>query len=88
MKLSNAIAVVTGGASGLGLATVQKIVAAGGKAAILDRPNSEGEKRALELGSAVIFAPADVTKEDAVTVALDKAMGLSAASTCASTARA
>jgi NAD(P)-dependent dehydrogenase (short-subunit alcohol dehydrogenase family) len=57
MKLSEVKAVVTGGASGLGLATVQKILAGGGKAAILDRPNSDGAKRAQELGKSAIFAP-------------------------------
>jgi NAD(P)-dependent dehydrogenase (short-subunit alcohol dehydrogenase family) len=67
-------AVVTGGASGLGLATVHRIVADGGKAAILDRPNSPGEQVAKEIGKAVIFAPADVTSEDAVTKALDRAV--------------
>jgi NAD(P)-dependent dehydrogenase (short-subunit alcohol dehydrogenase family) len=67
-------AVVTGGASGLGLATVRKILADGGKAAILDRPNSAGEQVAKELGSSAVFAPADVTKEDAVVAALDAAV--------------
>ena len=71
MKLSDVKAVVTGGASGLGLATVERILSGGGKAAILDCPNSEGAKRAQELGKSAIFAPADVTKEDAVTAALD-----------------
>src|SRR5262245_15657383 len=43
MKLSAVVALVTGGASGLGEATVRAIVAGGGKVAIMDRPNSAGE---------------------------------------------
>ena len=67
-------AVVTGGASGLGLSTVKRILADGGTAAILDRPNSAGEQVASELGKNAIFAPADVTKEDAVNASLDAAV--------------
>ena len=75
MNAKDVRAVVTGGASGLGLATVKKIIADGGKAAILDRPNSSGEQVAGELGRDVIFAPADVTKEDGVNAALDRTVG-------------
>ena len=67
-------AIVTGGASGLGLATVRRILAGGGKAAILDRPNSAGESVAGDLGGAAIFTPGDVTSEEAVSGALDKAV--------------
>ena len=74
MNAKDVRAVVTGGASGLGLSTVKRIIADGGKAAILDRPNSQGEQVAAELGKAAIFAPADVTKEDAVNAALDRAV--------------
>jgi 3-hydroxyacyl-CoA dehydrogenase/3-hydroxy-2-methylbutyryl-CoA dehydrogenase len=64
---------VTGGASGLGEATVRTLVAGGGRAAILDRPNSPGEKLAAELGAkSAIFVPADVTSEDEVKAAVDK----------------
>jgi NAD(P)-dependent dehydrogenase (short-subunit alcohol dehydrogenase family) len=87
MKLQDVKAVVTGGASGLGLATVQKILAGGGKAAILDRPNSEGAARAKELGRSALFTPADVTKEDVVNAALDQAVaafgGVNACINCA-----
>ena len=71
MKLQDVVAVVTGGASGLGEATVRRFLAAGGKAAIFDRPNSNGEALAKELGSAAIFAAADVTNAEAVEQALD-----------------
>jgi NAD(P)-dependent dehydrogenase (short-subunit alcohol dehydrogenase family) len=74
MKSEQIKAIVTGGASGLGLATVEKIVAGGGKAAILDRPNSDGEKVAARLGDAVVFAPGDVTDEELVGAAIDRAV--------------
>jgi 3-hydroxyacyl-CoA dehydrogenase / 3-hydroxy-2-methylbutyryl-CoA dehydrogenase len=66
MQVANTVAIVTGGASGLGEATVRALVAAGGRAAILDRPQSRGAELARELGAHVIFTPADVTSADAV----------------------
>jgi NAD(P)-dependent dehydrogenase (short-subunit alcohol dehydrogenase family) len=72
MQIKNSVALVTGGASGLGEATVRAFVAAGGRAAILDRPQSPGEKVAAELGDRVIFAPADVTSEEQVGAAIKK----------------
>jgi 3-hydroxyacyl-CoA dehydrogenase / 3-hydroxy-2-methylbutyryl-CoA dehydrogenase len=71
MKLDGAVALVTGGASGLGEATVRAFVAKGARVAIMDRPNSAGEKLATELGAAkVIFTPADVTNSEQITAAL------------------
>jgi len=73
MKLEGAVALVTGGASGLGEATVRAFVAKGARAAIMDRPNSAGEKLAAELGSGkAIFVPADVTSADQVTQAVQQ----------------
>src|SRR5258705_10349775 len=67
MKLDGAVAIVTGGASGLGEATVRTLVSGGARAVILDRPQSPGEALASELGAkSAIFAPADVTSEDEV----------------------
>jgi NAD(P)-dependent dehydrogenase (short-subunit alcohol dehydrogenase family) len=63
MRVADAIALVTGGASGLGEATVREILGGGGRAAILDRPNSKGEALAKELGERALFAAADVTSE-------------------------
>src|SRR5262249_37745002 len=50
MKIDGLVALVTGGASGLGEATVQTIVGAGGRAVILDRPQSAGADFAKSLG--------------------------------------
>jgi NAD(P)-dependent dehydrogenase (short-subunit alcohol dehydrogenase family) len=59
MKLSGAVALVTGGASGLGAATVRRLVAGGAKAVIVDRDEARGHALAAELGAT--FAKADVT---------------------------
>jgi NAD(P)-dependent dehydrogenase (short-subunit alcohol dehydrogenase family) len=76
MEIKDAVALVTGGASGLGLATAQRLAAAGAGVVVLDLPGSDGEKVAAELGERAVFAPADVTDEAAVTGALDAADGL------------
>ncbi|MBF6148835.1 3-hydroxyacyl-CoA dehydrogenase [Nocardia nova] len=76
MKLENAVAVVTGGASGLGLATVKELHGQGARVVIIDLPSSNGEAIAKELGDGVVFAATDVTNEEQVTAALDAAAQL------------
>ena len=76
MKLEDAVALVTGGASGLGEATVRRLVAGGAKAVILDRDKDRGASLAKELGDSVAFAAADVTVPDEVQAAVDKAAEL------------
>jgi NAD(P)-dependent dehydrogenase (short-subunit alcohol dehydrogenase family) len=71
MDVKNAVALVTGGASGLGLATVETLVAGGAKVVILDLPGSPGQDVADRMGEGVRFAAADVRDEDAVNAALD-----------------
>ncbi|HXV94271.1 MAG TPA: 3-hydroxyacyl-CoA dehydrogenase [Pseudonocardia sp.] len=73
MDLTGAVALVTGGASGLGLATTRTLVEGGARVVVLDLPGSPGETVAEELGGAVRFAPADVRDEAAVAAALDVA---------------
>lgn len=70
MNIANSVALVTGGASGLGEATVRAFVEAGGRAVILDRPGSPGEAVAASLGKSGAFVPADVTDEGAVAAAV------------------
>ncbi|CAJ0600868.1 unnamed protein product [Cylicocyclus nassatus] len=65
------VAVVTGGASGLGRGTVQTLAKAGANVAILDLPSSKGADVAKELGSNVIFAPTNVTSDTEVKAAFD-----------------
>lgn len=73
MDITGTVAVVTGGASGLGLATARRIVKGGGQVVLLDLPSSAGDEAARELGEAARFAAADVTDEDQVSAALDAA---------------
>ncbi|MFD4255357.1 SDR family NAD(P)-dependent oxidoreductase, partial [Amycolatopsis thermoflava] len=76
MEVGNAVALVTGGASGLGLATVRELHGKGAKVVIVDLPSSQGEAVAKELGDGVVFAAADVTDEAQVSAALDAAEAL------------
>jgi NAD(P)-dependent dehydrogenase (short-subunit alcohol dehydrogenase family) len=67
------VALVTGGASGLGLATVRALAGAGAKVVIVDLPSSDGKDVAESIGDAARFSPADVTSEEPVSAALDVA---------------
>jgi NAD(P)-dependent dehydrogenase (short-subunit alcohol dehydrogenase family) len=69
-------ALVTGGASGLGLATVERLVKAGARAVIVDLPSSQGKDVATRLGSEVVFVPGDVTDEDEMAAAVAAAQEL------------
>jgi NAD(P)-dependent dehydrogenase (short-subunit alcohol dehydrogenase family) len=73
VRVAGSTALVTGGASGLGLATVERLVAAGASAVVLDLPSSQGKAVAERLGGAVRFVPADVTDPDAVAAAISAA---------------
>jgi NAD(P)-dependent dehydrogenase (short-subunit alcohol dehydrogenase family) len=68
MDINGASAVITGGASGLGLATATRLSKAGAHVVLLDLPSSNGAEIAASLGGA--FAPADVTDEDSVRAAI------------------
>ena len=76
MEISDNVALVTGGASGLGLATVKELHANGARVVILDLPSSRGKEVAGELGDRAVFSPGDVTSPDSVTAALDAAARL------------
>src|ERR1700684_2443190 len=73
MEITDAVALVTGGASGLGLATTKRLLDAGAQVVVLDL---RGEEVVRELGDRARFAPADVTDENAETAALDIAESL------------
>ncbi len=70
------VVLVTGGASGLGAATVRRVIAEGASALILDLPSSAGSELAAELGERVRFAAADVRDEDQVQAAIAAATEL------------
>ena len=59
--IQKAICLVTGGASGLGRATVQRLARHGARVVIADLPSSDGENVAKELGENCCFTPADVS---------------------------
>jgi NAD(P)-dependent dehydrogenase (short-subunit alcohol dehydrogenase family) len=73
MKIAEARAVVTGGASGLGNAVVRLVCARGGKATMLDVQEEPGQMAAAQLGPAATFIKCDVTSEAEVNAAMDTA---------------
>jgi NAD(P)-dependent dehydrogenase (short-subunit alcohol dehydrogenase family) len=86
MEMADAAAVVTGGASGLGEATVRKLVAAGAKVVIADRDDKKGEALAGDLGAACRFVRTDVSSPEQVSAAIaeaEKLGALRAAVSCA-----
>ncbi len=74
MNLKDRIAVVTGGASGLGQACVSALLKCGAKIAIFDFAADRGEEIAEKLGKGVIFVKTDVTDEEGVRTAISKTM--------------
>ncbi|NMO91651.1 SDR family NAD(P)-dependent oxidoreductase [Actinomycetospora sp. TBRC 11914] len=73
MDISGISALVTGGASGLGLATAKRLLERGAHVTLVDLPSSDGEAVAKELGDSAQFAAADVRSEEEITAALDLA---------------
>jgi NAD(P)-dependent dehydrogenase (short-subunit alcohol dehydrogenase family) len=73
MRLDGRTVLVTGGASGLGGAATDMIVAAGGRAVVLDVNEQTGAAKAAQHEDAVRFVRADVTREDEVQRAVDTA---------------
>lgn len=73
---SSHVALITGGASGLGAATARRLHAAGANVALLDLPTADGGALVDELGERAVFVPADVTDPDAVSEAIAQAREL------------
>ncbi|CAN5533681.1 3-hydroxyacyl-CoA dehydrogenase [soil metagenome] len=76
MQVENSVALVTGGSSGLGLATATRLVEHGARVVILDLPRSNGAAVAESLGSCCVFVPGDITDETDVQAAVDLAVDL------------
>ncbi len=91
MDINGSVALITGGASGLGAATARRLFDAGASVVLIDLPSSAGEAFAAELnasgaaaskaaagmkGPTAVFAPADVTNEAEVQAAVDTAVAL------------
>ncbi len=87
MDLASAKAVITGGASGLGLATAERVIAAGGQAVLMDVNEEQGAAKAAELGDRALFIHTDVSNEDVVKAAVAQAKefmgGITLAVNCA-----
>jgi|GEM_PF-1845037 len=71
MEIKGLTALVTGGASGLGGATVKRLAQHGANVVILDRDAEKGAALAAELGTNARFAQADVTSEEQVQAAIN-----------------
>ena len=87
MLIHDACAIITGGASGLGQAVAEDVVAAGGRVALLDVNAAAGNALVAALGERATFIATDVTSEDAVNTAVARASeamgGLNVAVNCA-----
>jgi NAD(P)-dependent dehydrogenase (short-subunit alcohol dehydrogenase family) len=73
MKIQNALAVITGGASGLGNGVAQYLIAQGAKVVLLDVQEGPGEAAAQKLGERASFVKCDVTSESEVNAAMETA---------------
>jgi NAD(P)-dependent dehydrogenase (short-subunit alcohol dehydrogenase family) len=87
MNIQNKTFIVTGGASGLGLATAQMIIDNGGNAVILDINTVAGQEAETKLGANSLFVQTDVSNEESVKNAISIAQstfgGLNGAINCA-----
>jgi NAD(P)-dependent dehydrogenase (short-subunit alcohol dehydrogenase family) len=73
LRIEGLSALVTGGASGLGLATARRLVAGGASVVLADLTGAPGDEAADELGDRAAFIAADVTDEAQLQRALDVA---------------
>ena len=92
MDLASAKAVITGGASGLGFATAERVIAAGGHVVLMDVNEEQGVARAAELGDRALFVRTDVSSEENVKASVQSAKdfmgGITLAVNCAGIATA
>ena len=90
MNLDQVRAVITGGASGLGLATARRLIAGGARVTLLDVQDEAGRQAAATLGDAARYGSCDVTSESAVESCIREAAGwmggLNVAVSCAGVA--
>jgi NAD(P)-dependent dehydrogenase (short-subunit alcohol dehydrogenase family) len=76
VNIDGAVALITGGALGLGHATAQALHDRGARVVLLDLPSSNGDLAARNIGTGANFTPADVTSTDDVASAIDFACAL------------
>jgi 3-hydroxyacyl-CoA dehydrogenase/3-hydroxy-2-methylbutyryl-CoA dehydrogenase len=83
MQIQGSVALVAGGASGLGAATARRLHTAGAHVVIADLNEERGQQLVDELGERAEFARTDVTDPDTVKAAVDAAVGLRISVCCA-----
>jgi NAD(P)-dependent dehydrogenase (short-subunit alcohol dehydrogenase family) len=87
MDIANSKAIISGGASGLGLKTAEKIISSGGMAVLMDLNSEQGSANAKELGDRALFIKTNVTSENEVQNAVIEASnfmdGMTLAVSCA-----
>ena len=92
MELATAKAVISGGASGLGFATAQRVIGAGGQVVLFDINDEQGASSAASLGDRASYIKTDVSDEDSVKAAVKQAAeamgGITLAVNCAGIATA
>jgi NAD(P)-dependent dehydrogenase (short-subunit alcohol dehydrogenase family) len=74
MDIEGKGAIVTGGASGLGQATAELLASRGAKVGLFDLPSSKGSETASKIGGNALFLEGDVTSEEQVAAAVDRAV--------------
>jgi len=74
MQLKDKVAIVTGGASGLGRAAAERFLAAGARVAIFDLNEEQGAAAAKEMGQNAIFCAVNVASDDAIAAGIEKVM--------------
>ena len=74
MQLKNKVAIVTGGASGLGRATAEKFLSAGARVAIFDLNEEQGTALVRDLGDSAIFCHVNIADDDAIAAGIERVM--------------
>ena len=72
MEISNKVALITGGASGLGMATAETLIESGANVMLLDLNEDNAKKAAESLGDKCSYVIANVTEEDSVQIAINE----------------
>ena len=72
--MAGKVAVITGGASGIGEASARLFIQEGARVIIADMQKERGRALAAELGDAAVFSPVEVRQEEQVKAVIDTAV--------------